>query len=255
MVEKKFGNFLFAGCSHTVGSEIFYPKSLGDLSTEKEAAFGAVLSKSLNKKYYNIAQPGVGNQFIARSVLFWLLRNKKKIHNTFVIIHWTGEHRLDFSYERREDEQMTVGAGLDDCFDVDQVCIMPGSFNANFPLRHKNTIKYLQKAVTLETNDRVWQQIDKFTAVLWMQELLKYMNIQYLFFNSYDSLQEVERYRLYVENIDTTKFIQPYKQGGGFYERVCNAGFVSTARFLHHQEPGHRWYAKWLLENYFCSLK
>ena len=249
---KSFKNFLFAGCSHTAGSEIFYPKMLGDVNAEKEGAFGAVVSKALGKKYYNIAQPGCGNQYIARSVLFWLLDNKEEINDTFIIIHWTGETRLDFSYQRRDKEKWVAGPSYAyDCFDMDQICIMPNGWSAGYPYRVKNTLKYLERAVALESEDRTWLLIDKYTTVLWMQELLKQMGVQYLFFNGYDNLENSKRYKIYVDHIDTTKFIEPYRVGGGFYERAINAGFESKAQYMHHQEPAHIWYANWLLENHF----
>ena len=246
-----FDNFLFAGCSHTFGSEIFYPESLGDRNVEMNAAFGAELSKRLNKNYYNISQPGVGNQYIARSLLFWLLNNKDKIKDTFVIIHWTGENRIDFSYERVDNEPMIKASKYYNAYDTEQVCVLPDSWNGQFPSRCGRAMKLLQKAMLLDLDTRVWQQVDKFATVLMMQELLKSMEVQYLFFNSYDCLENVDRYKVYTEQIDTTKFIDPYEIGGGFYERVINAGYTSNARFNHHQKAGHDWYANWLLENFF----
>lgn len=248
---KQFKNFLFAGCSHTAGSEIFYPNMLGLVDEEKKGAFGAVLSKSLGKKYYNIAQPGCGNQYIARSVLFWLLNNKEEINDTFIIIHWTGEDRLDFSYERKAKERWVKGPEMLDCFDMEQVCIMPGGYNSSHPWRH--SLRYLERAIALESENRTWLQIEKFATVLWMQELLKQMGVQYLFFNGYDYLENKKRYKMYVDHIDTTKFIEPYTLGGGFYDRAINAGFKSKAMFMHHQEPAHIWYANWLLKNYFTT--
>jgi hypothetical protein len=252
MVISNVDNFLFAGCSHTSGSEIFYPKKVGAIDDEKKAAFGAHVSKAMNKKYYNLAFPGIGNQFIARSVLFWLLHNKDKVNSTFVVIHWTSEHRLDYSYTVHANDSFAVSRFTEDnCYDKNQVCIMSSSLSGKFPYRVGRTIKHLQKAIALDSMDRTWQQIDKFTTILWMQELLKSWNVPYLFFNSHDHLENTDRYKLYVDEIDTSKFIDPYIVGKGFYERVLNAGFESNAEFMHHQEPGHQWYAKWLLENYF----
>jgi len=260
MVTDNFDKLVFAGCSHTSGSEILNGTKLanisGDIEVEKKYAFGAVLSKKLKKNYVNIAAPGVGNQYITRAVLLWLLNNPDQHKNVFIVVHWTGEHRIDFSYSGEDltpRDFFNYNHHYNGLYDDDIITVhgTRGLPFQRYPREAKYVLKYLINAQILGSKERTWQLIDKLSAIIHLQELLKSLKINYLFFNAYDSLLDTKRFEIFTKHLDTSKFIEPYNPSMAFYERCIEAGFTDVSELMHHKLDAHKWYANFLWQNYF----
>lgn len=69
---------LFLGCSITVGS-----------SVELEHTFPYLVSKALNKDYYNLAVEGAGYDLVAHNLVNWVKISKPSL----IVINWPETHR------------------------------------------------------------------------------------------------------------------------------------------------------------------
>lgn len=83
--------FIFAGCSHTNGSEIKEKWHSGS----PDKAYGGYIARHFGCEYENVSGPGWSNQWIYINLMDRLSKlTEKDINETYVIIGWTCDNRI-----------------------------------------------------------------------------------------------------------------------------------------------------------------
>ena len=89
---------LIAGCSHAAGSEI---NGLEDSVYNRQHSFGNLVAFNYGYRPINIAQNGMTNSGITRSILKWIEKfyDPSKME-VFVLVSWTESTRLEIPATR-----------------------------------------------------------------------------------------------------------------------------------------------------------
>lgn len=138
-----------------------------------------VLGRELDLITYNTGRLGVDNKRIARTTLSTInyLSKLKGIKEFFVVIGWTSYTRYPI-YELREEKNRLI-----------EFQARPSMKNLEFLFRDLNVVRD-----------------DHITYLLQVQNFLDLNNINYLFFNAFDTVDNLEKSHLY-NLIDESKWI------------------------------------------------
>lgn len=232
---------LIAGCSHAAGSEI---DGQEDSAYNRKQSFGGLLSQKLGYTSVNLAQNGMTNSGIARSILQWFKNyfepDKMEV---FVLVAWTESLRLElpsmdrifyynacscaadwFDNTANSFYRINMGyAGGDD--HEKQLFPQYHEFMAkNEPLIELMTINY----------------------ILQIQYFLNSKNCNYLMCNAMHMCTPTNKVnQMYLDLIDNTKYYNMTKNDECFFWKFRNQGYVNPkAKYWHHGEEAHRLYSE-----------
>lgn len=235
---------LIAGCSHAAGSEI---NGQEDSVYNRQHAFGALVAEHFGYKSVSIAQNGMNNSGISRSILKWFQKNYDPSRmEVFVLVAWTECTRLEVPMERLYYYNHSSNAA--DWFDQTANHYMRVTFGweGGDPEEKAIVPQYHKFMAQNET----FLELQSVQLVLQIQYFLKSLNVNYLMCNSlYMFNNKVKQVKELLSLIDETKYYRVLDNEASFYQRYKDLGYVNElAKYWHHGEEPHRLYAKELID-------
>lgn len=235
---------LIAGCSHAAGSEI---NGQEDSVYNRQHAFGALVAEHFGYRSVNIAQNGMSNSGIARSILKWFQKNYDPTRmKVFVLVAWTESTRLEVPMERIYYYDHCSKAA--DWFDetANQYMRVTFGWDGGDP-EEKAIIPYYHKFMG---QNETFLELQSVQLVLQIQYFLKSLNVNYLMCNSlYMFTKKVKQVEEFLALIDETKYYRVFNNEASFYQRYKDLGYVNElAKYWHHGEEPHRLYAQELID-------
>ena len=230
---------LIAGCSHAAGSEI---NGQEDSVYNRQHSFGAELARQYGYRPINIAQNGMTNSGIARSVLRWFKNHYDPINmKVFVLVAWTESTRLEVPnnrgyaynisskaadwYDDTANQYMRVTFGWDGGDDEERAVV---------PYYHK-----------FMAQNEPFLEIMTVQVVLQLQYFLKSKSVNYLMCNALHVFNKhIPQLKTYFELIDTDKYYKMTDNDEAFFVKYRNLGYENKkAKYWHHNEVPHKMYA------------
>jgi hypothetical protein len=236
--------FLIAGCSHAAGSEI---NGQEDSVYNRQHAFGALVAEHFGYKSVSIAQNGMNNSGIARSILNWFKQNYDPSRmEVFALVAWTECTRLEVPMERIYYYDHSSKAA--DWFDktANQYMRVTFGWEGGDP-EEKSIVPQYHKFMA---QNEAFLELQAVQLVLQIQYFLKSLNVNYLMCNSlYMFNTKVKQVKEMVSLIDETKYYKVFDNEASFYQKYKELGYVNElAKYWHHGEEPHRLYAKELID-------
>lgn len=138
-----------------------------------EHSWPGQLSKLLNcEGFENDGFPGGSNKRITRTTLDWILYNKERHDNIFVVIGWTYHNRIEIWNEPTKTFNQ---------------------YNLHLPKNmEKNEAKFV-KEFWMRTHNEYERLSNFFQEVIFLQSFLENQGIKYLFFNAIQDFKEIGR--------------------------------------------------------------
>lgn len=175
-------NLIVCGCSFTKGH--FLPET---------ETWGGYVAKKLNLKLHNIANGGMGNEFITTQTMSYFLNNQELLKNSIVMIAWTETTRLTGTFENSNGY-------------TERVTIRPQDFEDGFEGKHlreswpddedryhgyvKNNHKYIRRFFSSFS----YCVYKTYYSIYILKQFLESNNIPYLFFDAINTskLESIE---------------------------------------------------------------
>jgi hypothetical protein len=162
-------NLIVSGCSFTTGHNL-----------HQKGSWAFHLSNMLELKLHNLARGGMGNQFIANSIIGYLTTNKELISNSIVIVAWS---------------EITRGLGTfttPSNGNVELVTIRPQDFIMDDSKNDWNKDIDAYHGYTLKNSDIIspyfsswnYRIYETYVAMLHLKTFLELNKIPYLFFDA-----------------------------------------------------------------------
>lgn len=230
---------LIAGCSHAAGSEI---DGTEDSKYNRDHSFGGLLARKLGYEPINIASNGGTNPTIARSVLEWFSSNYNKNEmEVVVLIAWTESSRIEIPVNRSCCYHMANPASdLQSSTDNFYLRINQG-FMGGTP-EEINIMPYYHKFIA---NHLEYLEILSVNYILQIQYFLKMHQINYIMCNTLHMFTQSNCLKFYIDQIDSSKYIDFNNNDNAFYWYYRNAGHENPkAKYWHHGEIPHKLYAE-----------
>jgi hypothetical protein len=235
---------LIAGCSHAAGSEI---NGQEDSVYNRQRAFGALVAEHFGYKSVSIAQNGMNNSGISRSILKWFQKNYDPTRmEVFVLVAWTESTRLEVPMERLYYYNDSSKAA--DWFDQTANHYMRVTFGwEGGDPEEKAIMTHYHKFMA---QNETFLELQSVQLALQIQYFLKSLNVNYLMCNSLHMFNtKVKQVKEMVSLIDETKYYNVFNNEASFYQRYRDLGYVNElAKYWHHGEEPHRLYAKELID-------
>lgn len=180
-----------------------------ELKDRENEAFPFLLKKRLGCELINDAQCGSNNQQILRMTL------SRKFDNHFVIIGWSSIYRYEYYNKEWMNVNPTDG----------------------------------EKFKTLQWFKEDWFVVNFVNQVLTLQNYLKYNNIPFFFFLSFDTINRLD-YLGYFNLIDEKTFPSLFNEELNFRSYCLNNGQSMTQGFDGHPtKESHKLWTNYLYEN------
>lgn len=231
---------LIAGCSHVAGSEI---DGQEDSQYNREHSFGGILAQKFGYKSINIAQNGMTNSGIARSVLKWFQHfYNPETMKVFVLVAWTESTRLEIPSNRNFYYNTCSKAASW----FDETANMFFRINlgwAGGDDEERELFPYYHEFIAKNEN---YIELQSINHVLQIQYFLKSKNIEYVMCNSMFLCTLPNRANeQYLQLIDETRFYNLNDNRLSFFWKFRNLGYANPkAKYWHHGEEPHRLYAE-----------
>ena len=221
----------FNGDSHTAGAELVEDycfanddpalKHMGELAHPEclNRSFGMKLAKTLNAGYNCDAISASSNHRILRTTKNFL--EQRHANKNVIIIGWSTWEREEWDYEDLKFQVTASG--------TDQ---LPESLQ-----------DYYKQWVTEQTQEVLIEKEQNWhTAIYKLHLLLQELDIQHLFFNSFNHFGNIQ------EQLDWNNcYIDPYKQSGTYWHWCRQKGFETRNVGYHYGEDAHTAWAHYLL--------
>ena len=238
---------LIAGDSHSAGAEI---NGAEDSVYNRQHSFGNHLARYLKYIPVNIAQLGITNAGIARSVLNWFNEQyNPEITEVSVLIGWTESLRLEVPRPKNQKSRGEYTNRSGDWFDQ---C---NNFYYNMNPGYTGHPDGSEKMLLDEYNrfmvkNESFIEIMSANFILQLQYFFQANNIKYLMCNSLHMFTlPNDHLEQYLRLIDHTKYYQMLSEQDSFYWKFKNLGHENKkAKFWHHGEEPHRLYAEELFK-------
>lgn len=231
---------LVAGCSHAAGSEI---DGQEDSPYNRENSFGGVLAKKLGYLSINIAQNGMTNSGIARSVLKWFQHNyDPNTMEVFVVVSWTESLRLEIPSNRHFLYNLSSKAA--DWFDKTANMFFRINLGwAGGDDEERQLFPYYHEFITKNENFIEMQTIN---FVLQIQYFLQSKKIPYIMCNAMHMCTLPNNVNeSYLQLVDVSKYYKMTNNDESFFWKYKNLGYKNyKAKYWHHGEEPHSKYAE-----------
>ena len=258
------------GCSFVYGDELQNPN---DGNWQFDHRWSKILSAKMGVEEINQAQNGSSNNRIYRTTKDWVLSNKSKLKDTFVVLGWSQAIRTErFNDMAAMHEAINFGVDPDSMcasenngMDATGHCI-PGKGHGPFlgvsPSRkfwHEYNKYYLNES---------WFTEESALRVFGMQELLNKLNVKYYFYFSMETmvlhyLQQSKNKKLYdfkkIYKLSQEEWItnEVKKQTGGILEWDSKVNTFKNSKGgwsgfngSHPDEKSHELWADFLYKQY-----
>lgn len=203
------------GCSHTYGDEAGGP----------EFAYGNHIAKNLNYSYVNHAEVGCSNDSIISRTRDYLRVNTPD----FIIIGWTSFERETWEYNGRQ-------------YHVNSSNPRDHDFPKELLERYKN---YVIKSH--EPTRQIHKLLKSYCDIYDLHCLLKEKNISHLFFNAFQSFENLKNFKIPLYNWEPNEcYIDPYSDSNTYYQWLVNKGFKPYPKFYHHGPEAHKEWSNFL---------
>ena len=235
---------LIAGCSHAAGSEI---NGYEDSVYNRRHSYGANLAKHYGYQPVNIAQNGMTNSGIARSVLRWFKNHYDPVNmKVFVLVSWTESTRIEIANDRGY--AYNVSSKAADWFDdtANQYMRITFGWEGGDP-EERAIVPYYHKFMA---QNEAFLELMTVQYMLQLQYFFKSKSVNYLMTNSLHVFSK-ERPQLesYFDLIDETKYYKMRDNDEAFFIKYRNLGHEnSKAKYWHHDEVPHKLYAEELIK-------
>lgn len=234
---------LIAGCSHAAGSEV---DGQEDSQYNRKQSFGGLLAQKLNYIPVNIAQNGMTNSGIARSILQWFKEYyNPDIMEVFVLVSWTESLRLEVPSNDRP-FYYNISSYASDWFDTTANNFYRINMGYEGGDEHeKQLFPYYHQFMA---KNEAFIELMTINYILQIQYFLASKNCNYLMCNAMHLVTENKVNELYLKLIDKNKFYKLTKNDECFFWKFKNLGYVNPkAKYWHHGEEPHRLYCEELL--------
>lgn len=232
---------LIAGCSHTAGSEI---DGQEDSSYNRQNSFGGLLAKKLNCKPVNIAQNGMTNSGIARSILMWFHNNyNPETMKVQVLVSWTESLRLEVPSLKRYF-----------CYNLSSIAADWFDKTANMFYRinlgwaggddeERELFPYYHQFIV---RNEEFIEMQSINYILQIQYFLKSKNINYLMCNAMHTFTLPNNiHDEYLQLVDNKHYYNMTNNDESFFWKFKNQGYINPkAKYWHHGEEPHRLYSE-----------
>lgn len=230
---------LVAGCSHAAGSEI---DGHEDSTYNRENSFGGVLAKKLGYLSVNIAQNGMTNSGIARSVLKWFHHNyNPDTMKVFVLVSWTESLRLEIPSTRYF--LYNISSKAADWFDKSANMFFRINLGwAGGDDEERQLFPYYHEFMAKNENFIEMQTIN---YILQIQYFLKSKKVPYLMCNAMHMCTLPNNVNeSYLELVDKSHYYNMTNNDESFFWKFKNLGYKNhKAKYWHHGEEPHEKYA------------
>ena len=228
---------LIAGCSHAAGSEI---DGSDDSVYNRQHTFGNLLAKKMDFEPINIANNGVTNPTILRTILEWFgSEYDPSSMELFVLIPWTESSRMELPWP----EKMNYSFSYADWSSKNRECykyLNQGYQGGND--EERKMMPYYQKFIA---DHLLYLEILSANMILQMQYFLKMKKINYLMCNTMHMMDHKYKHlHFYIKQIDRTKYRDLLDANKAFYWKYKLSGYENPkAKYWHHNEEPHRLFA------------
>jgi hypothetical protein len=235
---------LIAGCSHAAGSEI---NGLEDSVYNRQHSFGNLVAFNYGYRPINIAQNGMTNSGITRSILKWIEKHYDPSKmELFVLVSWTESTRIEVPSNRNFLYNISCKAA--DWFDETSNTY----FRINFgweggDAEEKALFPYYQEFMANNSNLLELQCINN---VLLIQYRLQALNVKYVMCNAMHMFTTSNKHNKdLLSMVDSNRYYNMHNNDAAFFWKFRNLGYTnSKAKYWHHGEEPHQLYAKELCE-------
>lgn len=231
---------LIAGCSHAAGSEI---NGLEDSVYNRQHSFGNLVAFNYGYRPINIAQNGMTNSGITRSILKWI--EKCYDPNTmelFVLVSWTESTRLEIPANRNFWYNGSSKAA--DWFDETANTYFRINLGwAGGDDEEKALFPDYQKFMV---ENEKYLELTSINNVLLVQYLLKSKNIKYIMCNAMHMFTLPSKHNQELLTlVDSSKYYKMKNNEDCFFWKYRNLGHTNPkAKYWHHGEEPHKLYAQ-----------
>jgi hypothetical protein len=235
---------LVAGCSHAAGSEI---NGLEDSVYNRQNSFGNLVAFNYGYRPINIAQNGLTNSGITRSILKWIEKfyDPTKME-LCVLVSWTECTRLEVPADRTFFYDFSSKAA--DWFDT----TVNKYFRINFGWlggddEEKQLFPYYHEFMA--KNEKMLE-IQCIKDVLLIQYRLQALGIKYIMCNAMHMFTDTHKHNEdLLSLVDTNRYYNMRNNDASFFLKFKNLGYTNPkAKYWHHGEEPHRLYAKELCD-------
>ena len=162
-------NLIVCGCSYTHGHKLSINET-----------WGAFVAKKQNWKLHNIAQGGMGNEWITQRTIGYLENNKELKKDLVVIIGWSGNTRMleVFQYSP-EDNPETIAASPFDFIGLN----WKAHWSRNVKRYHGYAIQH-QEILSPMFSNFAFCWVKTYQAIFNLKNYLELNNIPYIFFDA-----------------------------------------------------------------------
>lgn len=233
---------LIAGCSHAAGAEM---NGSDDSVYNRSNSFGNILARKLGMIPINIAQHGLSNQGITRTILNWFhYQYNPDIQDVHVLVAWTESIRVEFprnDFVERSTEILTRSANwLDNTSDFYYKFSM-----GDFEGKTGAETYLMEHAQRFIVENEIYFEIASLYNLILLQQFFQNKNVKYAMCNT---MHMFTSYVKQIENllplVDLTKYRHMMHDGEAFYPKYKNIGYENPkSKYWHHNEEPHRLYA------------
>jgi hypothetical protein len=234
---------LIAGCSHAAGSEI---DGTEDSEYNRDNSFGNRLAKRLGYEPVNIALNGSTNQGIARSILDWVhLNYDASCMELYVVIAWTDNSRMEIPSPRIHSYD-SANPNSDFFAESNKLFL-----RINFGWKgeddwEKEQTKYYHEFMV---KNSCYLELLTINLILQIQYFLNSKSIKYVMCDTMVVCSSNIYTQPYTEKIDSSRYYNLFQNDQSFWIKYKNAGYTNTkAKYWHHNEIPHRFYAEELYQ-------
>lgn len=234
---------LIAGCSHAAGAEM---NGCDDSVYNRSNSFGNHLARKYGMVPINIAQHGLSNNGIARTIMNWFhYQYNPEIQDVYVLVAFTESLRIELPRldKTKDDIAITTrSASWLDNSSSDYYKFSLSNYKGKTPAEEEafsNSQKFIVK-------NEIYMELQSAYIILLLQQFFAARNIKYVMCNT---LHMFSSYITQIENllplIDQTKYRHMMHDGEAFYPKYKNLGYENPkAKYWHHNEEPHRAYAE-----------
>ena len=241
---------LISGCSHAAGSEI---DGQEDSFYNRSHSFGNLLANKLGFRPVNIAQNGMTNSGIARSILQWFKQFYKPDMKVFVLISWTESTRLEVSwptspitnnrwppYRKFYYNECSKAA---DWFDPTANSFFRINLGwAGGDDMEKELFPYYHEFIA---KNEYLIELQTINYILQIQYFLKSKHIPYVMCNAMHMCTTPNEVNdMYLDLVDSSRYINMKNNDMAFFWKYKNLGYTNPkAKYWHHGEEPHSLFA------------
>jgi hypothetical protein len=241
-MEKSDKILLIAGCSHAAGSEM---NGCEDSVYNRSNSFGNILARKVGMVPINIAQHGLSNQGIVRTILNWFhYQYNPNIQEVHVLVAWTESIRVEFP--RNDAIESSTSIITRSANWLDNSTDFYYRFSMGDYAGKTNAESYLmQNAQRFIVENEIFFEINSLYNILLLQHFFQSQNVKYVMCNT---MHMFTSYVKQIENllplVDFTKYRHMMHDGEAFYPKYKNIGYENPkAKYWHHSEEPHRLFA------------